>query len=220
MSEIRVTSVVGENGGDRVGLTTGLTVGPLPGPTGIGATITHHGHAQFAGVCTATSVSTNKIIPTGGVPSDSGSNPLYLGAGGVVQTVYAQTRTQQTTTSSTYVDATNLFVDITPKFSTSKMLITVHTVGQVSGSLARFDIHKSTTNARISAHPSANNTDYGISAFEGSNINHAVFFNIIDIAGTTSNIRYKLQFNNTGGNTTYIQGNYSVGTLTVMELSA
>ena len=28
MSEIRVTSVVGENGGDRVGLTTGLTVDP------------------------------------------------------------------------------------------------------------------------------------------------------------------------------------------------
>ena len=26
MSEIRVTSIVGENGGDRVGLTTGLTV--------------------------------------------------------------------------------------------------------------------------------------------------------------------------------------------------
>ena len=57
MSEIRVTSVVGENGGDRVGLTTGLTVGPLTGTTGIGATITHHGHAQFAGVCTATSFS-------------------------------------------------------------------------------------------------------------------------------------------------------------------
>ena len=54
MSEIRVTSVVGENGGDRVGLTTGLTVGPLTGTTGIGATITHQGHAQFAGVCTAT----------------------------------------------------------------------------------------------------------------------------------------------------------------------
>lgn len=57
MSEIRVTSVVGENGGDRVGLTTGLTVGPLTGTTGIGATITHQGHAQFAGVCTATNVS-------------------------------------------------------------------------------------------------------------------------------------------------------------------
>ena len=55
MSEIRVTSVVGENGGNPVGLTTGFTVGPLTGTTGIGATITHHGHAQFAGVCTATS---------------------------------------------------------------------------------------------------------------------------------------------------------------------
>ena len=55
MSEIRVTSVVGENGGDRVGLTTGLTVGPLTGTTGIGVTITHQGHAQFAGVCTASS---------------------------------------------------------------------------------------------------------------------------------------------------------------------
>ena len=220
MSEIRVTSVVGENGGDRVGLTTGLTVGPLTGTTGIGATITHHGHAQFAGVCTATSVSTNKIIPTGGVPSDSGSNPLYLGAGGVVQTVYAQTRTQQTTTSSTYVDATNLFVDITPKFSTSKMLITVHTVAQISGNRARFDIHKSTTNSRLSGNPSDDGTNYGISAFEGANINHVVSFNIIDIAGTTSNIRYKLQFNNTGGSTTYVNASYSVGTITVQELSS
>ena len=79
MSEIRVTSVVGENGGDRVGLTTGLTVGPLTGTTGIGATITHQGHAQFAGVCTATSfvgsganltnlsVSSNYKITTGSV---------------------------------------------------------------------------------------------------------------------------------------------------------
>ena len=76
MSEIRVTSVVGENGGDRVGLTTGLTVGPLTGTTGIGATITHQGHAQFAGVCTATSFS--GTIPSsnlsGALPAISGAN--------------------------------------------------------------------------------------------------------------------------------------------------
>ena len=65
MSEIRVTSIVGENGGDRVGLTTGLTVGPLTGTTGIGATITHQGHAQFAGVCTATSFVGNGANLTG-----------------------------------------------------------------------------------------------------------------------------------------------------------
>tara|TARA_B100001996_G_scaffold77606_1_gene57300 strand:+ start:330 stop:839 length:510 start_codon:yes stop_codon:yes gene_type:complete len=162
----------------------------------------------------------DKIVPTSGVPSDSGSNPLYMGAGGVVQVVYAQTRTQQQTTSTTFTDADNLFVDITPKFSTSKMLLQFHTVAQVGGTRARFDIHKSTTNARLSAHPGANNTDYGISAFEGSSINHVVNFSIMDIAGTTSNIRYKVQFNNTGGNNTFIQAGYSVGTLTVMELSA
>ena len=220
MSEIRVTSVVGENGGDRVGLTTGLTVGPLTGTTGIGATITHHGHAQFAGVCTATSVSTNKIIPTGGVASDSGSNPLYLGAGGVIQVLYAQTRTQQLTTSSTFVNMTDMFVDITPKFSTSKILIQFSSVGQVNSSRMRLDVHKSTTNARLSAHPGADNSNYGIAAFEGNNINHQISFNIMDIAGTTSTIRYQMQYNNTGGNNSYIHANYSVGTLTVMELSA
>ena len=137
-----------------------------------------------------------------------------------MQVVYAQTRTQQSTTSQSFVDATGLFVDITPKFSTSKMLITVHTVGQIQGNRARFDIHKSTTNSRISGHSGDNGTDYGIAAFEGNNINHSVNFTIMDTAGTTSNIRYKLQFNNTGGSTTYINASYSVGTLTVMELSA
>ena len=65
MSEIRVTSVVGENGGERVGLTTGLTVGPLTGTTGIGATISHQGHAQFTGVCTASSFVGNGVGLTG-----------------------------------------------------------------------------------------------------------------------------------------------------------
>ena len=79
MSEIRVTSVVGENGGDRVGLTTGLTVGPLTGTTGIGATITHHGHAQFAGVCTATSFSGDGGSVTGvNSPVFSGPVPPFL----------------------------------------------------------------------------------------------------------------------------------------------
>ncbi len=78
MSEIRVTSVVGENGGDRVGLTTGLTVGPLTGTTGIGATITHQGHAQFAGVCTATSFVGNGANLTGITPGITMLDQYYL----------------------------------------------------------------------------------------------------------------------------------------------
>ena len=58
MSEIRVTSVIGENGSDPVGLSTGFTVGPTSGTT---ATITHEGQASFTGVCTATA-----FAPTAG----------------------------------------------------------------------------------------------------------------------------------------------------------
>jgi len=150
---------------------------------------------------------------------DFGQVPFQkMPAGSILQVVYAQTRTQQVTTSQSFVDATNMFVDISPRFSNSEMLITVHTVGQVSGSRARFDIHKSTTNSRISGHSSDDGTNYSISAFEGNAINHVVHFTIRDTANTTELIRYKLQFNNTGGSQTFVQGNYSVGTITVMEI--
>ena len=215
MSEIRVNNVIADNGLDAVNFTKGINATGIVTATSFSGNVTGNVTGNITG-----NVTSDRIIPTGGVPSDSGTNPLYLGAGGVVQVLYAQTRSQQSTTSTTFTDATNLFVDITPKFSTSKILIQFHTVAQISGNRARFDIHKSTTNARLSAHPGGNNTDHGISAFEGNNINHVVNFSIMDIAGTTNNIRYKVQFNNTGGSTTYIQGGYSVGTLTVMELSA
>ena len=58
MSEIRVTSVLGENGSDPVGLSTGFTVGPTSGTT---ATITHEGQASFTGIVTATT-----FVPTEG----------------------------------------------------------------------------------------------------------------------------------------------------------
>ena len=139
-------------------------------------------------------------------------------AGSILQVVYAQTKTQQVTTSQSFINADDRFVDISPRFALSKMLITVHTVGQISGNRARFDIHKSTTNSRISDHANDNNQDYSISAFEGNSINHVVHFTMRDTADTTGIIRYQLQFNNTGGSQTFVQASYSVGTITVMEI--
>ena len=111
MSEIRVTSVVGENGGDRVGLTTGLTVGPLTGTTGIGATITHHGHAQFAGVCTATSFVGN------------GAGLTNVSAGKILQVVNLVKTDSFSTTSTSLVDITGFSLSITPQFNNSKIMI-------------------------------------------------------------------------------------------------
>ena len=68
------------DGNGKVGLTTGLTVGPLTGTTGIGATISHHGNASFTGVCTASSFVGNGAALTGiqGIPS--GVIMLWSGA--------------------------------------------------------------------------------------------------------------------------------------------
>ena len=127
MSEIRVTSVVGENGGDRVGLTTGLTVGPLTGTTGIGATITHQGHAQFAGVCTATSFVGNGA----GLTNLSGGKILQ-----VVQSVKTNTQsfsTGSSTLADSYFDISGLSVSITPASGTKCFVSYTVNVGGQAG---------------------------------------------------------------------------------------
>ena len=127
MSEIRVTSVVGENGGDRVGLTTGLTVGPLTGTTGIGATITHQGHAQFAGVCTATSFVGNGA----GLTNVSAGKILQ-----VKQSVKTDTQSFSTgsnTLSDSFFDITGLSVTLTPASGTKCFVSYSVTVGGEAG---------------------------------------------------------------------------------------
>jgi len=68
-------------------------VGPLTGTTGIGATITHQGHAQFAGVCTATSFVGN------------GANLTGLSAGLTMADQW-RVSTSQSTSSHTVADIT------------------------------------------------------------------------------------------------------------------
>ena len=59
----------------------------------------------------------DKIIPTTGAPTNGG--------GGVIQVVsVTKTDTGSSTSTSTAEDVTGLTLSITPKFSTSKLLIT------------------------------------------------------------------------------------------------
>ena len=64
----------------------------------------------------------DKIIPTGGVPTGGG--------GGIIQLKHALKTDAFSTSSTSFVDITGLSVTLTPKFSTSKFLVTYHvTVG-------------------------------------------------------------------------------------------
>ena len=63
----------------------------------------------------ASELRVDKIIPTSGIPTN--------GTGGVIQTVYSQFKsTTLSTTSTSFID-TGTSATITPRFSTSRILI-------------------------------------------------------------------------------------------------
>ena len=206
MSEIRVTSVVGENGADRVGLTTGLTVGPLTGTTGIGATITHQGHAQFAGVCTATSFVGNGANLTGV-------------SGGLIQ-VKSTTRTNQIDVSVNIdVDYGSfgdiVAVTITPTSSSNKVLIMYTISGSGDNGVHGVSTIKRAISGGATSYPALGDAASGFhrastgTRFVGSN-NYNIAtqsFTFLYSPSTTSAITYTIVGATEGANTWHINSN-------------
>ena len=220
MSEIRVTSVVGENGGDRVGLTTGLTVGPLTGTTGIGATISHHGHAHFAGVCTATSF--------------SGDGSGLSGAGKILQVV-SETKKDTASTNSTSFVTTGLEKAITIT-SGNKVLIMIDLyVGVRSGYSVAFQLYNGSS--QVTAFQGDNNGG-SIRGFAGDFVTPYSYGQVsmsntfLDSPSGTSQT-YKVYFrsgyadtseyvylNRPHTNPTHAQSVAACSTITLMEIAA
>ena len=66
----------------------------------------------------ASELRVDKIIPTAGVPTGGG--------GGIIQIKQAYKTDQTTMSSTSMADISGLSVSITPKFTTSKILVTAH----------------------------------------------------------------------------------------------
>ena len=206
MSEIRVTSVVGENGGDRVGLTTGLTVGPLTGTTGIGATITHQGHAQFAGVCTATSFVGN------------GAGLTNVSAGKVLQIKHAiKTDTQDFGNISQGAETAIPFVaSITPSSSSNKILVQMMITMDNGSTHGTFATAKKTTGGTTTEPAIGDAASNRHRITTGTNDNststlrnvHVLF---VDTAGTTNQIDYGFTLSHNDNNPVAIYLNYHGG---------
>ena len=172
----------------------------------------------------------DKIIPTGGVPTGGG--------GGVIQVVQKLFTTQFTSNVYVYADVTGFTIDITPKFSTSKILCFGHIAGMgTSNTRALYRLLRTVSGG--SGVPLGEGTGsignrapcIGTIYTTDSESAETFGYSVLDSPATTNSINYKIQISN-GNNTDSSYLNRASGwtnsyphgapasSLTLMELSA
>lgn len=141
--------------------------------------------------------------------------------GRVVQVVNATYSTGVASSSSTYAD-TGLTATITPKYSTSKILVIVDQAGLNKGSGNTFIGLKLLRNSTLLKQIDT----YAAAIIQGGTVQEAniggVGINYLDSPATTSATTYKTQFNS-GGNvaSTAVQyANGATSSITLMEVTA
>jgi len=128
-------------------------------------------------------------------------------AGQVLQVVNASYSTQTSTASTTYI-TTGLTANITPKFSTSKILILVTSVGATgSTNTAQYAIHKNGTILAFTSQITG-----GASTIVSAGGSY------LDSPATTSAITYAY-YMLAGSGTVYANYNNSTSTITLMEIA-
>lgn len=107
----------------------------------------------------------------------------------VLQTVNSVYTSWMTTTSTSFVD-TGITVTITPKFSTSKILVLVDLSGGATSAVA-YRLVRNSTNLSVSTIGTINGTFGSYPA--NQNLVSASGFNFLDSPATTSATTYKIQ---------------------------
>tara|TARA_R100000234_G_scaffold94434_1_gene62691 strand:+ start:978 stop:1487 length:510 start_codon:yes stop_codon:yes gene_type:complete len=165
------------------------------------------------------------ILKTDKIEGVTASGTVAMPAGHVIQTVNATHATQASTTSASYV-ATALNASITPKFSTSKILVTftVPTYA-TSGKHCACTVFRESGTASSGSSISGTNlgdATWGFSSvYAGSSDIMASVHctGVLDSPSTTSATRYTVAFKqvNTGTSEVFVNG--AMGTLTLQEIA-
>ena len=183
----------------------------------------------------ASKLRVDSILPVDGAPTNGG--------GGIIQVVsVTKTDAYSSTSTSTAEDVTGLTVNITPKFSTSKLLIMVHVSCTASNSyggqallLAKVVGGTTTYPFRGDATGSSTRGTFPVAGYGGGGANNGypdvTSGTFLDTAGSTNAITYKIQhIDESTNNDIYINrethGTGGAGQtittsgITVMEVSA
>lgn len=151
---------------------------------------------------------------------------LQWNTGGILQ-VQSTTKTDTfSTTSTSFTDITGLSVTITPKFSTSKIFVTLFFGALCQDSGAQQGSINLVRGSTTIAQPDSGSIPGSLQFYTGSTyepVNGSISF--LDSPATTSSTTYKAQIKTTG-NTVFVNRRGSdtnvnaVSTITVMEVSA
>ena len=132
--------------------------------------------------------------------------------GKVLQVVTSSTNTQQTTTSSSFVDATSLSVSITPSSTSNKIFIICTTNGYSGNTSANSEY----TILRGATNLATNFFNYVV----GTDIAGQISMVVLDSPNTTSSTTYKAQFRRSSASgTAYVQVGSSFGQITAFEIA-
>ena len=180
---------------------------------------THIGDTAISGfdaLATAPSDTDEFLISDGGVLKRLDAS-LVGGGGKVLQVISATDSTQRTTTSTSFVTASNtLAANITPSATSSKVLILVNSTCYNSASgYTYYTIFRDSTNVASNSSVNELTAQYGIS---GTNIS-PLSIKFLDSPNTTSQITYQAYMkvqNSTG----YFNVNGNTGSIILMEIGA
>ena len=162
----------------------------------------------------------DKILPVDGAPTNGG--------GGIVQVKCTTKQDMFDTSSTSFVDVTGLSVSITPKFSTSKMLVTVHVFASCEdASMLRLMFDSTAVGNGTASDQDATHQGFAMVRQDDGNLGSGYGVQVLHTPGDTSSHTYKIQGRAT--NSSYALGinrridnqNYSLSSsISVMEVSA
>jgi hypothetical protein len=149
-----------------------------------------------------------------GVPASSN-----MPVGSVLQVIQATTQTPVSTTSASFV-TTNLTASITPKFSTSKILVCVNMLGFTSASAGQCVV--TVFRGTVSGTDLGGTTGNGFgSAFSGAGETMSVISGmVLDSPATTSATTYTVGFKRKSAGTSYVMVDDQKASITLMEIAA
>ena len=168
----------------------------------------------------ASQLRVDKIVPVDGAPSGGG--------GGIVQVKCTTKQDMFSTSSTSFVDITGLNVSITPKFSTSKMLVTVHVFASCEdASMLRLMFDSTAVGNGTASDQDANHQGFAMVRQDDGNLGSGYGIQLLHTPGDTSSHTYKIQGRATsssyslGINRRIVIQIYSLSSsISVMEVSA